>query len=154
MDSRLTLNEWHRKQAVDNFNQTWDLIDRAARSPEENLAMIHKAHASRYHWGEVGGLHEMATGEWQISRVYALLGMGESSLFHARAGLSYCERGSLSPFDIAIAHEALARASHVLGARGQRDEALAAARSFAATIEKDEDRRYALAEIDSIMKDS
>jgi len=38
----------HRKMAVDYFNSTWDLMNRADRSEEDTLKMIHMAHASRY----------------------------------------------------------------------------------------------------------
>jgi hypothetical protein len=38
--------EWHRKQAVENFNKTWDLIDKKERTKEEDLEMIHTAHTS------------------------------------------------------------------------------------------------------------
>ncbi|WMM24769.1 hypothetical protein RBU61_17870 [Tissierella sp. MB52-C2] len=41
--------------------------------------MIHTAHASRFHWDEVGTPIEFARSEWQTSRVYSLLGMFESA---------------------------------------------------------------------------
>ena len=31
--------------------------------------MIHAAHASRYHWSQVGTKANLARGEWQVSRV-------------------------------------------------------------------------------------
>lgn len=54
MSEKLTVLEWHKQQAVTNFNAAWDLIEKADRSWEDDLQMIHMAHASRYHWGEIG----------------------------------------------------------------------------------------------------
>ena len=63
--------EWHKKFAVETFNQTWDLMDKQDKSQAEIDRMIHAAHASRYHWEYVGEAVNLARGEWQISRVYA-----------------------------------------------------------------------------------
>ncbi len=50
MDSnKLTEQEWHKKQAIENFNLTWDLIDKNDRTKEEDLMMIHTSHTSRFH---------------------------------------------------------------------------------------------------------
>lgn len=43
--------EFHKKMAVELFNATWDLMDKKDRTKEDNDAMIHSAHASRYHCG-------------------------------------------------------------------------------------------------------
>jgi hypothetical protein len=50
----ITEQETHKKFAVDLFNLTWDLLDKPERSADEDDKMIHAAHASRFHWGEVG----------------------------------------------------------------------------------------------------
>ena len=52
--------EWNRKMAAHLFNSTWVLLEKKARSKEESDTMIHMAHASRYHWGVVGGPKELA----------------------------------------------------------------------------------------------
>jgi len=41
--------------------------------------MIHAAHASRFHWGEIGKPINLGRGEWQISRVYSVLNRPESA---------------------------------------------------------------------------
>lgn len=53
--------------------------------------MIHCAHTSGYLWGEVGKPINLERGEWQISKVYALLGQGERALFHGKECLRICE---------------------------------------------------------------
>jgi len=106
-----------RKLAADLFNHTWTLLERADRTPEQVDEMIHSAHASRYHWGEVPD-HEavnLARGEWQCSRVYAVLGRAEPALWHARRCLEINEAAGVADWDIASAYEAMARACLVAG---------------------------------------
>src|SRR5437879_3844957 len=100
--------DWHRKMAAHLFNSTWTLIEKKRRTKEERDTMIHMAHASRYHWGVVGGPKELAIGEWQISHVYAVVGRPEPSLFHAQRCLEICEAHKIGDFPLAYAYEALA----------------------------------------------
>src|SRR3989304_223135 len=55
--------ESHRKFAVDLFNLAWTLMETRRRTREEDLRMIHAAHASRYHWEPVGSPQNLAIGE-------------------------------------------------------------------------------------------
>ena len=73
-----------RALAVGLFNYTWTLLENPNRSREQDDEMIHAAHASRYHWGEVGEAVNLARGEWLCSRVYSILGRAEPALWHAR----------------------------------------------------------------------
>ncbi len=101
-----------RKLAADLFNHTWTLLEKPDRTPAEDDEMIHSAHASRYHWGEVGVGEpvNLARGEWQCSRVYAVLGRAEPALWHARRCVAINEAGGHADWDIASAYEAMARA--------------------------------------------
>jgi DNA-binding transcriptional MerR regulator len=110
----------HRQLGVDLYNATWTLIEKADRTAAETDEMIHRAHASRWHWARAAGARtvNLARGEWLCARVYATLGRGEPALWHARrcleinAGLSADERDS---WDLAGAYEAMARASLAAG---------------------------------------
>jgi DNA-binding transcriptional MerR regulator len=106
-----------RKLAADLFNHTWTLLERTDRTPEQVDEMIHSAHASRYHWGEVPDREavNLARGEWQCSRVYAVLGRGEAALWHARRCLEINEAAGSADWDIASAFEAMARAHLAAG---------------------------------------
>ena len=44
----------HKQLAIALFNETWDLIDKAKRSKDEDALMIHASHASLYHWLQIG----------------------------------------------------------------------------------------------------
>jgi hypothetical protein len=118
-----------RGLAAQLFNGTWALLDKESRTPEEDDRMVHMARASRFHWDNVGDDRNRATGEWQVARVYAVLGHGESALFHARRCLDYASRPGAGGWLLASAYEGLARAQAVAGdlesARGSRDTALA-----------------------------
>ena len=84
--------------------------------------MVHAAHASRYHWGQVGGPEQLAIGEWQCARVYSVLGRAEPALHHARRCLEIATAGDVPDWLVASAHEGLARAYLVAG---DRESALA-----------------------------
>ena len=46
--------EAQRRLGIDLFNRTWTLIERPARTPAEDDELLHCAHASAYHWAQVG----------------------------------------------------------------------------------------------------
>ena len=104
-----------RSLAVQLYNKTWTLIEKPDRTQDEDDEMLHCAHASRYHWGEIGTAANRARGEWQCSRVYAILGRTEPALHHARRCLELVESfpDDMEEFDLPAAYEALARASSV-----------------------------------------
>ena len=78
--------------------------------------MIHAAYASRYHWSQASQeAKHHARGEWQLSRVFAVLGRGEPAVYHGERCLEWCGRGEVEDWDIAFAHEALARAHKAAG---------------------------------------
>ncbi|HEY5538934.1 MAG TPA: hypothetical protein VIL58_05275 [Thermoplasmata archaeon] len=134
----------HRKAAVALFNDVWRLLEKTNRTAREELLMIHEAHASRYHWNVVGTPKNLAIGEWQISRVYAVLGHGEAAKFHANASLEVCRRNGLKDFTLAYAYEALARAAAVSRAAGDRERFLHLARRAGAKIRASDDRELFL----------
>jgi hypothetical protein len=104
-----------RALAAGLFNYTWALLETANRTAEQDDEMIHSAHASRYHWGEIGQAANLARGEWQCSRVYATLGRGEAALWHARRCLEIIQATGTGDWDLAAAYEAMSRASAVAG---------------------------------------
>ena len=110
-----------RALAVGLFNQVWRLLETTDRTQDQDDEMVHAAHASRYHWGEVPTVerNNLAIGEWQIARVYCVLGRGEPALHHARRCLEHAEGGESEIWLLASAYEGLARASAVGGDRAE-----------------------------------
>ena len=133
--------EEERQVAVDLFNLTWELLEVPHRTREQDDRMLHAAHASRFHWERVGDATNLAVGEWQISRVYSVLGRGEPALHHAERCRTICEEGEVSPFYRAEAYEALARANAVAGDRASAAEAEASAWRAAEAIGDAEERQ-------------
>lgn len=72
-EKRYSEKECHRKFAADCFNLVWTLMEKKDRTKEDDDKMTHAAHASRFHWGEIGTPVEIERGEWQISRMYTVL---------------------------------------------------------------------------------
>lgn len=72
------------KKAKELFYKTWDYIDKEDRAEDDELNMIHAAHASRCLWGEAGGPLQWERGEWLISRVYQIVGSGDRALYHGK----------------------------------------------------------------------
>lgn len=132
--------ELHRQLGVDLFNYTWELIDKPARTPAEDDEMIHCAHASRHHWGQVGAPVNFVRGEWQVSRVYAVLKRPEPARYHAQRCLELCLQHGITDFDLAFAYEALARAAALAGERTAALAYLEQARQAGAGITEDDDR--------------
>ncbi len=135
--------ETRRALAVGLFNRTWELIETPDRTPAQDDEMIHAAHASRYHWGEVGEPARLARGEWQCARVYSTLGRPEPALWHANRCLAILEAnsGGLDDWDLPAAYEVLARASAVAGDVAARDAWATRAREALAGVADPEDRR-------------
>jgi hypothetical protein len=148
-DTEPTLEpEQRRKLAVDLFNHVWTLLRTPDRTPEQDDEMIHASHASRYHWGEVGGTANSSRGEWQISRVYAVLGRPEPALYHARRCLAYAEPGvDVEDWDLPFAYEALARAHAVAGDLPGSRSFEDLARETGASIADGENRELLLADL-------
>jgi len=107
--------ESEKKLARELFNACWDLIENPNRTLEEDQEMIRLAQESRRHWGVVGTAREWSIGEWQCSRVNALVGNGEVALRHAQESARLCANLPRPHFMHASSCEALAFAHYVLG---------------------------------------
>jgi hypothetical protein len=136
--------EEHRQLGVDLYNKTWTLMQRSDRTPEDDDELLHCAHASAYHWLQVGNRANRARSEWQCSRVYTVLGRPEPALRHARRCLELVESApeQMDDWDLAAAHEALARASATAGDREGARRHVELARAALAAIADDEDREH------------
>lgn len=139
-----------RALAAALFGEAWALLERETRTSREDDRMVHVAHASRFHWDNVGDDQSRAIGEWQVSRVYATLGRGEPALFHAGRAVDYASSPECDDWVLASAYEGLARAQAISGdlesARDSRDRALGRLE----TVTDAEDRAIVAADIDSL----
>ncbi len=136
-----TGNQFHKKMAVSFFNETWRLLDKPHRTPEEDVRMIHLAHASRLHWEFLNTPENQALGEWQVSRVHAVLRQRDSALYHARHSLDIAQRNNLAPFYLACGHEAMAMAVALSDRQAALTHIIAAARKIATDIAGPKDKK-------------
>ena len=133
----------HRRMGVELFNHVWRLLEAEERSADQDAEMVHAAHASWWHWSRSGAgdlTQRLAVGEWQCSRVYAVLGRAEPALHHARRCVALVEAGGLEDWVAASAYEAMARGSSVAGDPAAFDEWQARARAATDAIADPEER--------------
>ena len=107
-----------RALAVGLYNRCWELLEIPDRTPEQDAELIHAAHASRYHWGEIADTPaRLWRGEWMCARVYSDLGRAEPAVWHARRALTLVEAGGAAAedWDRPAVYEAMARASFMAG---------------------------------------
>jgi hypothetical protein len=107
--------DWHLLFGVGLFNQCWELINKADRTEDENVEMLLRAMTSRWHWEQVGGPEQVATGDWQIAHVASLLGLGDLALVFARRNLDTTSNSGWNDWRLASAHEGMARACAAAG---------------------------------------
>lgn len=109
----------HRRLAIEAHNSTWEIlgmpVDRI--SPEEAEEMTRRAYAAAYHWQRAEGSTpaNAARADWLLSRVWVVRGEGAQAMHHAERCMAACDASHLVDFDLAYAHEALARAHACLG---------------------------------------
>ena len=134
--------ETERRLGVDLFNKTWTLMEKTDRTQDEDDEMIHCAHASAYHWLQVGTPANRSRSEWQCARVHAILGQVEQALYHARRCHELVEAHpeEMKDWDLPAAYEALARAHMVAGNLDEARTWAELGRAATARIADDDDR--------------
>src|SRR5580704_605901 len=140
----------HRQLGVDLFNGTWTMMEQPDRTPDEDALLIHMAHASAYHWLQVGTPENVARSHWQCSRMYTVLGRSEPAIYHAKLMLDLCEQNDIVDWDLAFAYEALARAYAVAGNSAESARWLTRAQAASGDITDEEDRDVLLKDLSTI----
>lgn len=105
------LNEAHVYFSTELFNTTWEYIEQAdQRSSDEDMAMLHTAIASLWHWSQREDVtaEHLSVGYWQVSRVYNLIRQPHNARTYGLIALKHAEK--LQPQFKAYAYETLARA--------------------------------------------
>ena len=139
-----------RQLASTLFNRVWTLLEQETRSEAGDAEMIHAAHASCYLWMMIGEPVNRARGDWQCSRVYAVLGRPEPALFHAQKVLDICQREGIADFDLAFACEAMARTCALAGDLSEARRWAELARSACAQVAEDDDRQIVLSDLETL----
>jgi hypothetical protein len=106
-----------RALAVALYNRVAELLERSDRTAADDQELVNAAHASRYAWTSIGTARHLAIGDWQISRVYTVLGRPEPAVHHAQLCLDNARLAADEPWLLASAYEALSRAYASAGER-------------------------------------
>lgn len=148
----MTTPDWteaHRHFSTSLFNATWVLLDQPERTDDDNAQMLLRAMASYYHWtarADATDRHH-SVGAWLIARVQAVLGRAEEARWWAQRSLAAAQRGGLSPFYVAYAHEALARAACVRGDASETSAQLELAHALILQVEDMDERQALMADL-------
>lgn len=136
----------HRWFGIALNNSTMDALDAGQVTSETCETYIHAAHASCYHWMQVGTVANQGRGEFAVANVYAAAGLGEAALRHARRYLELVEANpdQMEDWDIAFAYDALARAYAAAGETDAAREARGQAHVAGDAIADEEDRGFFL----------
>ena len=140
----------HRYFSANCFNKASELIKRVDRTPDEDEEMVRLTQASLWHWTQRTDCTSMnmSIGYWQASRVQAILGRAEEARRYGHLCLAHSPQES--PFLLAYAREALARAENVAGNRALAAEHRAEAGRLAERVTDAEDRELLLMDLATI----
>ncbi len=141
----------HKYFSAQCFNQAWELMDKAVRTPKEEGQMIQLNQASLWHWTQRDDCtpKNMSIGYWQASRIYALLGPAQDARKYANLSLENSR--DEDSFYKGYAYEALARAEKVAGDRAKMEEYLQKARQCAEEVLDPENRKMLEDDLVSIL---
>jgi hypothetical protein len=141
----------HEYFSAECFNKTWEYIDKVnRRSIEEDMAMLHTAIASLWHWTQRKDVQpeNLSVGYWQVSRVYNLIKQPHNARTYGLLALKYTEK--LKPFFKAYAYETLARAEMLAGNRVIMLVYLEKAHRMAEQVEDEDDRQLLLKDLETV----
>jgi tetratricopeptide (TPR) repeat protein len=107
----------HRWFAAEFNNRAWELVEKADRTAEETIEMLHAAHAAAIHWQAVGTPVNLQRAENLLATACLKLGRHEQALEHAERGLALSEKNgdAQTTFDRASALAACAKAKNAAG---------------------------------------
>ncbi len=105
-----------RKLGIRCFNDAWIFMDKQGRSQEDELDMLHAAHASYWFWRSYPGhtQENLSIGLWQIARAYALAGDGAMAARYGERCVELSRDPGVEPFYLAYGYEAAARGYSLL----------------------------------------
>ncbi len=135
---------WHKRFAMSSNNLAWALSVQP-RTPLQDREMLDAAHASAFHWGQVGTELNRMRATMLLAEVHALLGYGPSALSLANSMRDYFLARETPDWEVAFTHAIHAHAAWVAGQFELHRSAHAEAVAAIAAIAAEEDRRIVVA---------
>lgn len=149
-DDKISIEEFHKKIAVETNNGIWPILDKENPSEKELEDALDMAHASRYHWKKIGKPINLARADYMISRVASAMGRAESALHHAKRCLEITKDTGVGDWDLAFAYEAMTRAYAVAKDKKKFTEYMERTRKAISEIESKQDKEIVQGELDKI----
>jgi hypothetical protein len=142
----------HKYFSVDCFNKTWDYIDLPERTTDQEEEMLQLTLASHWHWTQRKDYEptNASIANWQVSRVFALLGQADNARRFALRSLEVIENEDVPPFYIGYAYEALARAESLAEDEESMQAYIDKARDVAGGLDDEESKQMLLSDLDTI----
>ena len=152
-ETRLTMEEFHKKIAVGTNNQIWPVLDAENPTEVQLEEALHMAYASRYHWSKIGTAVNAVRAEYMIARVYSAMKRGEPALFHAKRCLEIAQenKNSIEDWDLAFVYEVMARAHSVAGNKTECKRYYDLAQNAIKEIKNPEDKKICQGELDKVI---
>lgn len=134
----------HRWFAVEFNNVAWELCELPARTADETERMIDAAHASAYHWRQVGTVLNTLRGQVLLTSCYLAASQSEGALRHAYCALELLSAAEgATPFDRVGALGSAAGAMALAGKNAEAERLRAEARGALSQLTDEDDRRVA-----------
>jgi hypothetical protein len=132
---------WHKQVAMQCNNRAWALSVQP-RSAAEDREMLDAAHASAYHWAQVGTELNRMRATMLLAEVHALLGHGPTALALATEMRDYFLARSDTPdWELAFAHAIHAHGAHVAGDLAEHRNSYRRAVAALAAVGGEQDRK-------------
>ena len=141
---------WHKQFAMQCNNRAWALSVQR-RSAAEDREMLDAAHASAYHWAQVGTeLHRMRA-TMLLAEVHALLGHGPTALALATQMRNYFLARSDTPdWELAFTHAIHAHSAHAAGDMAEHRNSYRQAVAALAAVGDEQDRKIVAETFDQV----
>lgn len=139
--SSRAIQDAHRHFSISCFNQTWEILNKESRSPEEEDQLIQLSLTSYYHWRQrIDHKPEnISVALWLISRVYSVLNQSRNARIYGQRCLQYSLENKLNPFYTGYAYEALTRAEISARNREQAQDFLGLAEGMLKEVKEKEE---------------
>lgn len=105
------MDQIHHYFATSLYNQSWDILLKDARTDGDTELLLDTAHASLYHWRQVGEPINILRGQWMLAHVYTMLGYSNEAKRHSEICLRLAEEQQVTDWDLAYAFSARARSA-------------------------------------------
>lgn len=144
----------HKQFSAACFNQAWDLIDLPERTADQEAELLALAFASNWHWSqrEDYSPEKASISNWQISRVFSLIGNGAMAVRFGERSLNALSELGESYFLTTYAYEAQARGYLVQGDLLTASSLLDKAIICSNQIESDENRTLVTADLEQLQQ--